>query len=143
MRFGTFPPFRGLVSRVDLAYTLLGRTRFAVGVTRDLSYSYRADLRDYLETSARLTVTQRIAGGWDIGGTVGRFSLSYGLGEPVSGVALSDVAETGVGYAADLGYQLRNARIGFQVARQTRTSDFSTGRDYEETRVTSSLAYRF
>jgi hypothetical protein len=140
---GRFPPFQGIVSRVDLAYTLLGRTRFGVGVQRDLSYSYRADLRDYLETSVRLSVTQRIASGWDLGGTVGRFRLSYGLGEPIGGVVPDDAAETGVGYSVDLGYQIRRARLGFQVARQTRTSDFSVGRDYEETRVTSSIAYRF
>jgi Putative beta-barrel porin 2 len=140
---GSFPPFEGLVAQVDLGYTLLGRTRFAVGIKRDLSYSYRADQRDYLETSIRLTVTERIASAWDVGGSVGRFSLSYGLGESPPGVAGETPAEAGMGYSVEIGYQVGNSRIGFQVARQTRSSDFSVGRDYEQTRITSGVAYRF
>lgn len=131
------PPFRGTVARVDLSYTLLGRTRFTVRAQRDLSYSYRADERDYMETGTELSVAHRIATAWDLVGTVGRFKLLYGLGGG------SPQAERVVSYGADLGRTMSRTRIGFQVWRQTRSSGFSAQRQYEETRISSSLAYRF
>ncbi len=79
---GNAPEFQGTVARVDLGYTLLERTRFAVGVQRDLSYSYRADQRDYLQTGVQLSVTHRFADAWDVRGTLSRFNLKYGVGEP-------------------------------------------------------------
>ena len=140
---GASPPFQGVVARADLTYVLLGQTRFTLGLQRDLSLSFRADERDYLETSVRLSVTHRLAGGWDVGGSFGRFRLGYGLGESSSsGTQVAD-DETGVGYSVDLGYQLSRSRFGVQAARQTRSSEFSTFRDYEQTRIVSTVTYRF
>ena len=79
---GNAPSVRTVVTRFDLAYTLLGRTRFAVSGQRDLSYSYRADQRDYLPTGAELSVSHRLANAWDVRGALGRFRLIYGLGVP-------------------------------------------------------------
>jgi hypothetical protein len=142
MRSRTFndrnaPPFHGTVARVDLSYTLLGRTRFTVRAQRDLSYSYRPGERDYLETGTEVTVTHRIASAWDMVGSVGRFSLLYGLGDG------NERAEHVLSYGLDVGRNMARARIGFQVARQTRSSDFSVQREYEEMRISSSLTYRF
>jgi hypothetical protein len=134
------PPFRGTVARVDLAYTL-GRTRFAVAGQRDLSYSYRADERDYLLAGVEFSVTQRLANAWDVGGSVGRFGLIYGLGDP-RGIRQSQ-EERVINYAVNVGYRIDRTRVGFQVARQTRSSDFSAGRGYEGTQIGSSLTYAF
>jgi len=131
------PPFRGTVMRVDLSYTLLARTQFTVNAQRDLSYSYRADERDYLQTGIQLFVSQRLATAWDIVGGVGRFNLLYGL------AAENSQAERILSYSVDVGRNMLHARVGFQVARQTRSSDFSVGREYEEMRISSSVAYRF
>ena len=62
---GSVSPFHGTIARADVAYTLLGRTRMAVSVQRDLSSSYRADQRDYLQTG----VDCRSPTGWGTGGT--------------------------------------------------------------------------
>jgi len=137
---GNVPQFQGTVARADLAYTLLGRTRFAVTGLRDLSYSYRADQRDFLQAGAELSVTQRIATAWDVAATLGRFSLIYGLG---SLAAADGHAERVHNYGFDVGYHIERTRIGFQVARQTRTSDFSFARGYEEMRIGSSVTYGF
>jgi len=131
------PPFRGTVMRLDLSYNLLARTRFTVRGQRDLSYSYRADERDYLQTGTDVSVAQRIATSWDIVGTVGRFNLLYGL------ASRSRQAERVLTYGVDVGRNMSHARIGFQVARQTRSSDFSVGREYENMRISSSVAYKF
>lgn len=138
---GNAPQFQGVVARVDLGYTLLGRTRFDIHGERDLSYSYRADQRDFLQTGGQLSVTQRIASAWDAVGTFGRFSLVYGLGDPTRPPTSRD--ERVVYYSMDIGYHFERTRVGFQVSRQTRTSDFSVGRDYEGMRIGSSVTVAF
>jgi len=82
-------------------------------------------------------VTHRLGTAWDIGGSVGRFKLLYGL------VDSSARAERVLYYGVDIGRTLFRSRVGFQVARQTRSSDFSVGREYEEMRISSSVTYRF
>jgi hypothetical protein len=132
---GNAPPFQGTVGRVDLAYTLLGRTRLVVGGERDLSYSYRLDQRDYLQSGVQLSVTQRLANAWDVQGALGRFNLIYG--------DATGSRERVLRYGFDVGYRIERTRVGFQVARETRTSDVSVGRDYEGTRIFSSVSYGF
>ena len=131
------PTFHGIATRVDLSYTLLGRTRLTVRAQRDLSYSYRAGERDYLQTGTEGSVTHRLGTAWDIGGNVGRFNLQYGLGDRTGR------AERVFYYGVDVGRNMVRSRVGFQVARQTRSSDFSARREYEEMRISSSLSYRF
>ena len=127
-----------MVGSVDLGYTLLGRTRFTVGVQRDLSYSYRPDQRDYLQIGVDLSVTHRLANAWDVGGRWGRFRLIY----PVEDSSATQ-AERVRAYGFDVGYRIEKTRVGVQVARQTRTSDFSGARHYEQTQIISSLSYEF
>ena len=138
---GNAPSFRTVVTRFDLGYTLLGRTRFAVTGQRDLSYSYRVDQRDYLPTGAELTVSHRIANAWDVIGAVGRFKLIYGLGIPNG--PLSSRSESVLTYRFGVGYHIEKMIVGFEASRETRTSDFTVNRDYEATRVASSVSYGF
>jgi hypothetical protein len=142
---GNVPQFQGMFARIDLSYTLLGRTQFALGVQRDLASSYRADQRDYLQAGVQFSVTHRLTSAWDVGGTLGRFGLNYGLGDSSGTGTLADMspAERVLSYGADVGYRVGSTRVGFQIARQARTSDFSRGRDYERTRIASSLTYVF
>ena len=138
---GNAPSFRTVVTRFDLAYTLLGRTRFVVTGQRDLSFSYRVDQRDYLPTGAELTVTHRIANAWDVTGALGRFNLIYGLGIPNG--PLSSRSERVLTYRFGVGYHIEKITVGFEASRETRTSDFTVNRDYEATRVASSVSYGF
>jgi hypothetical protein len=108
-----------------------------VRAQRDLSYSYRAGERDYLQSGTEALVTHRIGTAWDIGGNVGRFNLLYGLSDR------SARAERVLYYGVDVGRNMFRSRVGFQVTRQTRSSDFSARREYEEMRISSSLTYRF
>jgi hypothetical protein len=132
-------PFTGIVSRFDLSYTLLGRTQFTVRGQRDLSYSFRADQRDYLQTGIEVNVVQRIGNAWDAGGTVGRYRLAYGLGDPLEQAAVERVTAFNVG----VGYRIERTRVGVDISRQTRTSDFSLNREYENMRIVSSVTYAF
>jgi hypothetical protein len=42
-----------------------------------------------------------------------------------------------------IGYYILGARVGIEASRETRTSDFTVNRDYEATRVASSVSYEF
>jgi hypothetical protein len=130
-----------VVTRFDLAYTLLGRTRTVLTGQRALSFSYRVDQRDYLPTGAELTVTHRIANAWDVTGALGRFNLIYGLGIPNG--PLSSRSERVLTYRFGVGYHIEKITVGFEASRETRTSDFTVNRDYEATRVASSVSYGF
>jgi hypothetical protein len=142
---GKFPKFQGIVGRVDLGYTVFERTRFAVGAQRDLAYSYRADQRDYLQAGIELSVTHRLANAWDVRGTVSRFTLGYGLGDSpaILSAAGESRAERIISYGGEVGYRVGGTRVGFEVARQARTSDFAPNRRYEQTQIFSSLSYEF
>ena len=134
---GAIANFGGTVVRVDLAYTLLGRTRIGVTGRRDLAYSYRIDQRDYLQSGFDLSVNHRLTDAWDVVGTMGRYNLVYDL---AAGRTRSErVRSQGV----DVGYRIQRTRLGFQVARDWRTSDFSVRREYEGMRITSSMSYEF
>ena len=138
---GNASPFQGLVAQADLAYTLLVRTRFTVRGQRDLVHSYRADERDYLQTGIELSVTQRLGNAWDVGGTFGRFRLDYrsaARGE-IGAPPAENVSTDGV----SVGYRIERTRVGLQVVRQTRTSDFSEDRRYDGMRLVSSVSYGF
>jgi len=143
-RDGEAPPFSGRVMRMNLSYWLLGRTLFAVEGNRDLSYSYRPGERDYLQTGFQLFVTHRIAEFWDARAWIGRFTLQYGLGVPVGsepiGLGQGERVNT---FGLGIGRYVGVARIGFEVRRQARTSEVGAWRDYERTRITSSVTYRF
>ena len=138
---GNAPSFRTVVARFDLAYTLLGRTRFALTGQRDLSYSYRADQRDYLPTGGELAVSHRLGNAWDIGGAVGGYRLQYGLAIPNG--PLASRSERVLTYRMGIGYFIAGVRVGVEASREMRTSDFSVGRDYELTRIASSVSYAF
>jgi len=137
---GNAPPFRGVVTRVDLAYTLLGRTRFAVTGQRDLEYSYRVDQRDYVPSGVELTVNHRVANGWDVVGALGRFTLNY---LAAASGTLGAQSESGLTYRLGVGYHFHKTIVGIEVSRETRTSDFTVNRDYEATRIASSVSYGF
>jgi hypothetical protein len=88
-----------------------------------------------------VSVTQRLGNAWEVVGTSGRFGLVYGLGGV--GRPLASRKEDVVTYGIDLGYHLDRTRVGFQAAREVRTSGFSVDRDYARTRIASSVSYRF
>jgi len=131
------PDYSGVVVQVLAGYTLLERTKFDLDLTRDVQYSY-ADLEPYyLTNGGRVTVTHRLAGPFEIQGTLGRQSLGY-RNTIASDAIRTDTVET---YGAGVGYWLRPLlRVGFNwehVQRQSAISD----RQYERRRLFASLTY--
>ena len=60
------PDFSGLVAAGELAYALRGATRFTVGVSRDVLFSYSTTEPFYIQTGYTASVTQQVSGPWDV-----------------------------------------------------------------------------
>lgn len=127
--------FAGMVARADLHYTLLGRTQFGVQVDRDLSYSYRLDNEEYLLNGLSGSVTQQLAEPWSLSASAGRYHLDYR-----GAVAESETVNL---YGIGLGYRIGGTLLGVRLDYQQRNSDVSPGRDYDRTRISSSVTHVF
>ena len=141
-RFSTVPGYKGMTTAVDLSYTLFGATRFGGQVTRDVQYSYDVNQPYYLATGVNASVAQQIFGPIDAIGRIGWQRLDYEdrAGASVAVPGRSDYVHTaggGVGYRMG---STGNMRIGFNIDRQTRTSDMP-GRQYEGLRYGTSITY--
>ncbi len=136
----TMPAFRGLVAQVAMRYTLLGRTRFEVAVGRDVDYSYDSQQPYYLRTGGTLTVTQLLAGPFDVQGVAGRDRLEYRGATAAAGPAGTDTTEVGGG---GIGYRLgQTARLGVNVEFTRRRGDVPA-RSYDRRRILGSVTYGF
>jgi hypothetical protein len=140
---GGVPEFNGTTALVDLKYTLLGRTRFAVAAHRDLQYSYV--FRDYIEAEVTASVTQRIGESWDVGGYLGRARLTFSRQTTPTSRVIEDIPdETVLTSGADAGYTLGHMRVGFHVEHRARQSDLPVRhRGYQRLRMGSTLTYVF
>ena len=141
--------FTGVVASIDLAYTLLGATRFTVQAQRDISYSAIQGQHAYLLSGVTLLANHRLNGQWDVGARVGRHRLSYGVFAPTGNPDVppplsATYRETVTQYGGDIGYRFGpDTRMAMNVYRSTRGSTVADGREYERTLVGWSLEYRF
>jgi hypothetical protein len=139
------PEFRGIVALVDLAYSLLERTRFGVSVQRDLGYSYRGDQQSYLLSGVTGSVTQQLADAWDVRATIGRSRLTYRGDAPGNSApaGASSQSETVLTYGGQIGYTVgRATRLAFHADYRERASGLPR-RGYERFGIGSSVTYGF
>jgi hypothetical protein len=141
------PDFTGAVASVNLAYTLMGMTRFGVQVDRDVQYSYEQTQPYYVLTGLVGTITQRLSRTWDVQARAGNQRLDYRrLVEipSVPGVELPPARiDTVVFYGGGIGYRVgTDVRVGFNLDYYTRKSDRET-RQYEGLKVGTSVTYGF
>lgn len=147
-------PYRGLTMNGSLAYTVAS-TKLETVVDRDVRYSYEALRPYYLTTGVRLTLTQVVAGPFDVQGIAGRQRLAYrtldpsaspgpGSGQgPTSGLEQDDRTDTVVTWGGGVGYRLGDtARLGFTVEQTARRSA-AADRTFERRRMYGSLTYGF
>jgi hypothetical protein len=142
---GDAPNFNGAVASGELLYTLLGRTRFAVGFRRQPSYSYIVERPEYVETAVGVSVTHRLGDAWDIGGSIDRGRLVYRQqgGRTLQPLIPSETVLTG---GADVSYLTGRASVGFHVLHMARSTQALLPRrirGYERFRIGSTLTYGF
>lgn len=81
---------KGIIAEGGLNFAISGLTTFDVVVGRNVNYSYQDTQPYYLQTGARLTVTQRLVGPFGLHGFVDRQHLSYRWRRGVTPVGLGD-----------------------------------------------------
>jgi hypothetical protein len=150
------PDYAGVVAAVNLGYTLMGATRFAVTADRDVAYSFENQEPYYLLTGVTGTITQQVAGPWDVQARAGIQYLDYQRATCGSTTPCSPglISGGGVGtttgrtdvvrfYGGGVGYRLGpNVRLRLNADYYTRRSDFQI-RAYEGLRVGTSVVYGF
>lgn len=134
------PAFNGVITAVNLSYSLLGMTRFGVQASRDIQYSFEFSQPYYLESAITGTVQQQVFGPFDVLGRIGTRGLAYTdrIGAAVAVSNRTDRVNT-VGIGA--GYRMgTDKRLGFTLDRQHRTSTVP-GRTFTGLRFGLSLTY--
>lgn len=142
---GAVEPFRGVVARAGLNYTLKGMTRFGFTAERDVSYSYEPLQPYFVIEGYGLTVRQQIVGRSDV--TLGgrRYTYSYRDRLPaVPGAGAPGRVDTIRAWSADVGYRFgEGLRLGFGATYHERLSSSVAHRDYRGFRFGTTLDYGF
>jgi hypothetical protein len=136
------PGYTGGTMAVDLAYTLLGATRFAVRAGRDIQYSFDVTQPYYLQTGIEFSVTQQVFGPVDVVGRVNEQRLAYRDRSGVPQVAperTDSIHSFGFGAGYHFGPDLR---LGFNIDRVRRDSVIDS-RTYEGLKYGTALTYGF
>ncbi|MGD9901827.1 MAG: outer membrane beta-barrel protein [Vicinamibacterales bacterium] len=135
--------FTGPVAAVGLTYVLRDRTRFAVRVGRDLSYSADAPLAYFLQSGISASIGRAFGERWELSGSWDRQELDYRNRFPVE----SPAADAGLG-----GFRVTSSRgqLEFRIRRDLRCSvvaELSSRtagaslRGFEKLRVFTAIAY--
>jgi hypothetical protein len=136
------PDFRGTVASVDLAYTLLGDTRFLFKANRDVEYSYLIAAPYYVLSGIGGEIGQRVSNSIGITVRGGRHRLSYRSRSPEIADDLSRADRLlfyGGGFFRKIGPDLR---VNISVDYFRRLSPLAL-REYSGLRVGSSVVYGF
>lgn len=133
------PDFRGVTASVSLTYTGLPTTRFGVGVSRDIAYSYEDQYAYYVDNAVSASVTQNVVGPVEL---VARGRLAWLDYTGTTGGA-PDRQDRVSSYGGGVGIKLGEAsRLGFEAAWIERRSEV-LGRDYQGLRLFGSINYGF
>ena len=134
------PAFTGVITAVNLSYSLLGVTRFGVDANRDIQYSFEFTQPYYLESGVTGTVQQQVFGPFDVLARIGTRGLAYAnrIGAAVAVSNRTDRVNT-IGIGA--GYRMgTDKRLGFTLDRQHRSSTIP-GRTFTGLRFGVSVTY--
>jgi hypothetical protein len=134
------PAYTGATMAVDLAYTLLGTTRFAVRAGRDIQYSFDVAQPYYLQTGVEGSVAQQIFGPVD---AVVRFNEQRLAYRDRSGIPQRSADRTDKihSYGVGAGYHFgADVRLGFNVDNVRRNSDIDA-RTYKGLKYGAALTY--
>lgn len=118
------PDFSGLVADLELSYVLLGRTRFTVGASRDIHFSYDIDEPFYIQPGLSLTVTQQVSGPWDLQARGSWYRLDYQRADTGTlDIAAAKRVDRYQTYGGGVGYKVgRDIRVGMNLDYARRES---------------------
>jgi hypothetical protein len=137
----TMPDFSGLVANAELSYAFRGMTRFTVGVSRDIYFSFEVLEPFYIQPGFTLSVTQQVTGPWDVQARGGWYRLNYQKAQPLEGVTAAGRVDRYNTFGGGIGYRVgRDIRVGFNVDYFRRESVLYT-RDFEGLRAGAAVTY--
>ena len=132
--------YKGLTATVDLSYTLLGVTRFAVKATRDIQYSFEVNEPYYLQNGIEGSIAQQIFGPFDAVGRAGVQSLAYRDRVGATGL-ISDRVDRVQTFGVGVGYHLgKDVRLGFNLDHNRRVSELAR-RQYSGLKFGTAVTY--
>jgi hypothetical protein len=117
------PDFSGLVANVELAYVFRGMTRFTVGLSRDIYFSYEVAEPFYIQPGITLSLTQQVRGPWDVQARGAWYRLDYQRTESALGAALPERVDRSSSWGAGVGYRVGgDVRVGLNLDYTRRNS---------------------
>ncbi len=138
------PDYVGLVSRLNLSYSLFGSTTFGVSFDRDVAYSFEVSNPYYLDNSVGLFVRRQLTGRFDVILNATRNRADYrDLGLPTA-VPPDERTDTTDTFGGNVGYRLKGqTRLGFGASYYKRDSTRVTFREYDGFRIGMTATYGF
>ena len=136
----TVPGYQGTTLAVNLAYVLLGTTKFDVQATRDVQFSYDGNRPYYLQSGWGASIAQQIFGPVDVIAGFTKYDLDYRdrVGASVPVPAGTDMFRS---YRLGGGYHLgKDVRVGVTVEQQKRMSEDPL-RQFKGLRIGASATY--
>ncbi len=132
---------RGLIFEGLLNWSILGRTTFDLSARRNINYSYQDTEPMYLQTGARLMVTQRLFGSFSLQGSAERQHLTYqwqrGVPPAPGSQTREDTAHIfGAGVLVDLGRGF-TVFVGAEKAQRRSVEDLR--QNFNRTRLISNF----
>ena len=110
------PDFSGLVANAELSYVLGEVTRFTVGVSRDIHFSYEVTEPFYVQPGLTLSVTQQVGGPWDVQARGSWYRLDYQRAATAPANQAPERVDRYQTFGGGVGYRLgRDIRVGFNV----------------------------
>jgi hypothetical protein len=132
---------RGVVFDGTLNWAVASTTMFDLSLGRRVSYSFEDIDPYYLQTGARLTITQRVGGPFSVVGTADRQHLSYRWGQSgsaIGGETRSDTVDVlSGGVTVRLGHGV-SVLIGAETTR--RQSSDNARQNFNRTRLLSTIS---
>lgn len=136
------PRFTGTTASVNLTYVLLGSTRLAATISRDIQYSYDINQPYYLQTGYSGSIAQQLFGPFDVVARGGIASMAYE--NRAGAVILSpDRVDRMQTYGAGIGFHMsKDLRLGVNVDKERRLSDLASRR-FDNLKLSSAVTYGF
>jgi hypothetical protein len=132
--------YKGTTAAANLAYTLLGSTRFAINVTRAVESSYDINQPYYLLGGIGASLAQQVFGPVDVVGRFGAERLEY-RSRTGAAVAAANRIDHVRSFGGGLGFRMgQELRLGFNIDKERRTSVL-TDREFEGLKYGMSLTY--
>jgi hypothetical protein len=135
--------FRGIVAQVTARYAPGSRTLIGVQYRRDVEYSFEETQPYYVVNGGSLTVTQAVAGPFDVQVVASRDRLSYRGLIVAPGDGDVDSTQTTSAVAAGVGYRAgESTRFGVNVEFTERDGQ-QPDRSFERRRIFASMTHGF